>query len=86
MKTKKLSRKLELNKKTIANLSNEDLNSVKGGRTTATCPNQCQTNEPRCTAAGCITEVEPSCYTVNETKYPCTMTMCTFYCDTECDC
>jgi hypothetical protein len=86
MKTKRLSRKLELNKKTIANLSNEALNAVKGGRTTATCPGVCITNEPRCTAAGCITEVELSCFTVNDTEYPCTITMCTFYCDTECDC
>ena len=81
MKTRKLSKRLELNKKTIANLNNEALNFVKGGRTTATCPNQCQTNEPGCTAAGCITEVEPYCFKPEDvTKYPCTMTLCTFYC------
>ena len=81
MKTKKFSKKLELNKKTIANLNNEALNSVKGGRVTVTCPDECITNEPGCTAAGCITIVEPECFNPTKvTKYPCTMTLCTFYC------
>jgi hypothetical protein len=77
MKTKKLSKKLVLNKKTIANLCNEELSFLKGGRTTATCPLECQTNG-FCTLAGCITVVEPDCA---GTKAFCTWTKCTFYCD-----
>ena len=77
MKTKKLSRRLTLNKKTIANIGKEELSFVKGGYITASCPPGCQTNEIACTRAGCITLVEPECA---GTRYPCTMTMCTFYC------
>jgi hypothetical protein len=81
MKTKKFSKKLMLNKKTIANLGNDELSQVRGGRVTVTCPIECQTNEPRCTAAGCITFVEPYCETIIDcvpTYW--TITMCTFYC------
>lgn len=81
MKTKRFSKKLNLNKNTVANLNITELGAVLGGRTTATCPYVCQTNEMACTAAGCITEVEPHCDDVNPlTAFPCTLTQCTFYC------
>lgn len=37
MKTKKVSQKLTLNKKTIVSLNNSDLNPVKAGGATYTC-------------------------------------------------
>ncbi len=77
MRPKKIHKKLSLNKKTIANLGNEELSIVKGGYITGTCPDPCQTGRG-CTAAGCISLVEPECA---GTRYPCTMTKCTFYCD-----
>lgn len=73
MKTKKLLKRLELNKNTVANL---ELSFARGGRTTATCPPACAT-DVNCTLAGCITLVEPEC--VNTKNY-CTWTNCTFYC------
>jgi hypothetical protein len=43
MKTKKFAKKLTLNKKTIANLGNEQLNQVKGGCASKPGETSCQT-------------------------------------------
>jgi hypothetical protein len=38
MKTKKFSKKLVLNKKTVANLENGEMKKVQGGKTVVSCP------------------------------------------------
>jgi hypothetical protein len=48
MKKKNLRSKLSLNKKTIANLKNSNLISIKGGRTTETRPRDCDTFDKVC--------------------------------------
>ncbi len=40
MKTKKFSKKLTLNKKTIANLENKKMNAIRGGAIPKTDPNK----------------------------------------------
>ena len=50
MKTKKLSKKLNINKKTIANLSDSELNSARGGTTGLTV---CLTCTIPCLTIGC---------------------------------
>ena len=43
MKTKKLSKKLMLNKVTVSRLNGQDMNTVKGGSyTVCTCPTGCK--------------------------------------------
>ncbi len=49
MKTKKLAKRLVLNKKTVANLNNRQLVQVLGGATTpATCPDTCSITNDCC--------------------------------------
>jgi natural product precursor len=55
MKKIKFSKKLQLNKETIANLNNDEMNKVKGGTGSAclsvcgSCPKVCQTIlDPSC--------------------------------------
>jgi hypothetical protein len=55
MKTKKFSKKLDLNKNTISNLNSLEQSKVKGGYISASCPDypfNCATNEHNCTT-GC---------------------------------
>ena len=48
MKTKKLSKKLTLNKNTIANLINTDMQKVHGGAGVTIGPTDCCTIHPEC--------------------------------------
>lgn len=50
MKTKNFSKRLVLNKKTVANLNNHDMKNIYGGRETGAteCVTNCQTNCFRC--------------------------------------
>jgi hypothetical protein len=58
MKKKNFEKKLVLKKETVALLDNDQLNNVKGGYITATCPDfGCGTY--RCTI-GCPTEAYPN--------------------------
>lgn len=58
MKTKQLSKKLKLNKKTVAHLDNGEMKVVFAGIRTEECPSWIKTH---CT---CTTVVEPSCGTL----------------------
>jgi natural product precursor len=65
MKTKKMSKRLSLNKKTITDLNDSELNSVRGGIDTGySCPGHCDTIES-CGPTQC-----PACLTT--TLYPVT--------------
>jgi len=48
MKTKKINTKLELNKKTIANLTIETMNSINGGKPGPTGPELCPSYQSFC--------------------------------------
>lgn len=63
MKKKNLNQKLQLNKETIANLNNNEMNNVKGGTITQveTCgwKTECRTCNPTCNdtcQSACITD------------------------------
>jgi hypothetical protein len=56
MKTKNLSPKLSLNKKTIANLNNKEMKNLIGGYPATFGPNSCEFNV-------CHTQFYPSCHT-----------------------
>jgi hypothetical protein len=76
MKTKKFSKRLALNKKTIANLSGEMQKLVKGGDFT-------------CPGCGYTCPGYETCYTCGETcgetcPATCTYATCDSYCDTDC--
>jgi len=60
MKPKKINKKMTLNKKTIANLSNGEMKLAVGGETLKECSSPCETQLPlpRCTVT-----VEPTCST-----------------------
>ena len=67
MKTKKLSKKLVLNKKTVASLNNAEIKDIKGGETGLyTCQATCNTACPTC-------NTECSCVTC----FPCSYIVCT---------
>lgn len=55
MKSKKLNKKLGLNKATIADLDRRQMKALKGGEITETCPFACEPTR-KCTG-GCPTEV-----------------------------
>jgi natural product precursor len=63
MKKVKLTGKLSLNKETIANLTNKEMNNVKGG----SLPNDCNTYIPNCKPTtvrpNCATSCPADCYT-----------------------
>ena len=83
MKTKKLSKKLVLNKKTISNLNGDQLNQVKGGEpwTEGYCTEICNTADtlcecvtwPECTGPRLCT-VDPDLTCFGPTPY------CTYLC------
>lgn len=51
MKTKELSKRLELNKRTIAHLNNNEMNAVNGGAMTTTLLTACDTE---CPSVSCL--------------------------------
>jgi len=55
MKTKTFSKKLSLNKKTVADLNNKDMQSVHGGATAekTVCITRCVTDCALCTMTRC---------------------------------
>ena len=64
MKTKKLSKKLELNKKTVSNLSTFQMTGIKGGDFTEfSCPGWPCLTEITCTCQtdGCFTDNNRPC-------------------------
>ncbi len=79
MKTKKISNKLRLNKKTIANLNSRDMNRLKGGDETTkfTCYTECCTDYISCGEETCRTCVSLCgtclCSQVTCTGDPCCM-------------
>ena len=58
MKTKKLEKKLVLNKKTIADLINSEMKKVYGGVSVDTCWTDCRT---RCATEGCCESIIKIC-------------------------
>ncbi len=50
MKTKSLNKKMVLNKKTVADLDKNEMNTAKGGNGIYTRPRTCDTDGRRCTA------------------------------------
>ncbi len=69
MKVKKISKKLVLSKKTIANLENSELNVIQGGRTASprgTCHTWCDV-DPYLSICAC----EYTGYTACDTYCPC---------------
>ncbi len=72
MKTRKMTRKLVLNKKTVANLDSRSMRNVQGGDlTNITCGRLCETIDLTCYETQC-----GSCFNT------CPVTLC----DTECSC
>ncbi|MCP5054675.1 MAG: hypothetical protein GY940_46350 [bacterium] len=72
MKTKKLIRKLVLNKETVTNLNFDNMDGVKGGnKTGVTCGRLCLTIEYSCAETNCGT---------------CANSCPATFCDTECSC
>ncbi|HLP47939.1 MAG TPA: class I lanthipeptide [Candidatus Kapabacteria bacterium] len=66
MKTKKINKKLILNKETISNLKNDEMNRLKGGETIefTICRTKCVTGCKACTEiSGCIQCVTDEYYT-----------------------
>jgi len=67
MRTKKITRKLTLNKQTISNLKDDEMTKLKGGATVALteCRTVCITNCRPCTIVSwcyqCITDEYASC-------------------------
>lgn len=68
MKAKKLNKKLELNKATVANLDRDAMSPIKGGGETLTCTcgtsvgPDC-TDDPDCTNLACETYATGACCT-----------------------
>jgi hypothetical protein len=76
MKTKKISKKLGLNKETVARLDNIRLNVVIGGLVSGTC-GDCETDAVYCTDyTGCES---------NFFQQTCQHTECFYTCDPTCD-
>jgi len=59
MKTKKFTKKLTLNKNTIADLSNEQLNQVKGGCASKPGETSCHTWTHTVLYTNCINCIDP---------------------------
>jgi natural product precursor len=68
MRTKKITRKLSLNKETISNLKDEEMTRLNGGATVAltVCRTVCITNCRPCTVISwcyqCMTDEASACY------------------------
>lgn len=57
---KRINQRLTLNKETLRNLSNRDLESAMGGLTQAS-QYWCPTEDPNCTASGCPSRWSDCC-------------------------
>jgi len=65
MKTKKFAKKLEMNKRTIANLNSTDMSMLRGGsKFTNTCDTE---HDLSCGDASC----QPDCWTSNNPRATC---------------
>ncbi len=84
MKTKKFSKKLALNKKTIADLNNGQLGRIKGGRTFTTCaPELC--TEGECQTPACTETCDTQCWFTLCGGYTCYPKCPTYTCDGICN-
>ncbi|MCP4148765.1 MAG: hypothetical protein GY757_13540 [bacterium] len=73
MKTKSFKKKLTLNKKTIANIGNEEMSDLKGGAITVTITLLCTRNV--CLTADCFTR-KASCFAFDCTMFQCSLINC----------
>jgi hypothetical protein len=67
MKPKKVNKRLFLNKRTVANLGNSEMNDVRGGDITETCPRQCSVPVEACATlpVKVCHSLDPTCATSN---------------------